>query len=228
MSARFSTVCLALAATLTTTSAFAEEPTPKAWQNGEGGNIGEGWVLRLGIGPAWFRGSAEGDGLNSLSVASSGQEAELAIGRSVTDSLLVQGEITWLSVDEPDVEDEVLNTTRRLANGRRLTVIGAGPGLTWNFHRNAYLSGGLHGTVLTVQESVDGTQGEINTDIGLSLHGAIGAQWAFDGIYTLGVTGALTAGTLSGEVDAGAEADWTYLTASLRFTVGFWPGFLGM
>lgn len=216
-----------LAALLWAGVAQAEAPVPLHRQNGEGGEIGEGWVMRLGIGPAWFSGSAEGSGLNSLSVSSSGQEMEFAVGRSVADGLLLQGELTWLSVHEPDVEDEDANVTRRLEAGRRLRVVGFGPGLTWMLHEHAYVSGGLRGTVLTVAESVSGAQGELDTDIGLSLHGAIGGQWSFDGLWTLGVTGALTGGALSGEVD-GAESDWTYLTASVRFTAALWPGFLGM
>ena len=204
-------------------AAHADEPVPAARQNGRGGRIGEGWMFRLGIGPALFEGSAEGSGLNSLSVSSTGQQMEFSIGHSVAEDLILQAELAWLSVEEPEVKDEDAGGTRTLAAGRRLRVIGIGPGVTWQFHENVYVSGGIHGTVLTIAAPVTETVDEIDSDIGVSLHGAIGAHWSFDGLYTLGISGALTGGAMSASV-GDSTADWTYLTGALRLTASFWPG----
>ena len=182
----------------------------------------DGLYLRLDMGLAFASMSADTDlGFGSaeeLKISGAGGTFGLAVGGSVTENLVLFGEL---------FDDVVFNPTVEYAGVEADTmdtsvgVFGFGAGLAYYFMpSNLYLSLTLAAAML--QADVDGEK-VAETDLGFGANFLIGKEWWVSDQWGLGLAGQFFLGKMkdSGEDAAGEVPSWTTVAFGVVFSATF-------
>lgn len=182
--------------------------SPPAW-SGPRDHEGD-FFLRLSLGGGAANTSLD-LGLDDLEVSGASADINLAVGKVVTPNLAIHATLFGWIVENPDVE---FGGQVEVANAD-LDMAAIGGGLTYYFMPiNIYVSGSFGIATLTV----DGPEGEEETDTGFATDLTLGKEWWVSDRWGLGVSGGFGYNNIPEE---GFAERWSGVSFAFRFSATF-------
>jgi len=174
-------------------------------------HVHHGFFFRGLLGPGGFRASAS-IGPDSYEVSGGGGGLSLALGGSVSPSLVVYGELFGDSAQNPTFTQNGMSSSSTNASAG---VAGIGPGIAYYFPSNFYIGGTLAASRISVQQN-NQEVAHSDTGIGVSLHA--GYEWWVSDNWGLGIALQLYGGSIP---DGQANTNWKTAGAALAFSATY-------